>query len=158
LGEYDFLRNYLVNEGTKNGWSPECNENDGNSMVLGIDSINRDGTLSFNNPNFTNETRKTIDSFIIKDGDLFLSRGNTVDLVALASIAESPDDNYIFPDIMIRVDVNAELIDKQFLAYYINSIVGRLYFKYSAKGKQQTMVKVSSTEIENLITQVSQVI
>jgi type I restriction enzyme S subunit len=33
------------------------------------------------------------------------------------------------------------------MAYIFNSIIGRLYFKYSAKGKNQTMVKISKDEL-----------
>lgn len=38
-----------------------------------------------------------------------------------------------------------------FLAYIFNSVIGRLYFKYASKGKQQTMVKVSSDTIKKFV-------
>lgn len=48
-----------------------------------------------------------------------------------------------------RIDVNENDILKEYLAYLFNSIIGRFYFKYSAKGKNQTMVKISSDELNN---------
>lgn len=47
----------------------------------------------------------------------------------------------------IKVDVDENHIDKKYLAYLFNSIIGRYYYKYSAKGKNQTMVKISSDEL-----------
>ena len=86
-----------------------------------------------------------------KNGDLFVSRGNTVDLVALASVVEdmTVEKDIIFPDLFIRLDVDDSCLDKKYLSYLFNSIIGRLYFKYSAKGKNQTMVKISSDELNN---------
>lgn len=149
--DYTKLDEYLLGPKTKNGWSPENNDLDGNTKLLGIDSLHFNGSLTFYNPKFTDETREDIGDFYVKNNDFFVSRGNTVDLVALASIAEDIDDTYIYPDIMIKLYVDETKINKQYLAYIFNSIIGRLYFKYASKGKQQTMVKVSSDTICDFI-------
>lgn len=148
---YTALDEYLLPPKTKNGWSPENNELEGETKLMGIDSLHYNGILTIDNPKFTNETRDDIDSFYIKNGDFFVSRGNTVDLVALASIAEDIEEDLLYPDIMIKLYVDETKIDKQYLAYLFNSIIGRLYFKYASRGKQQTMVKVSSDTIRNFI-------
>lgn len=152
IPEYDFLGNYLVSGGTKNGWSPECSEFEDETMVLGIDAIRKNGLLTFENLKYTNQTKSNIKYFIIKENDFFISRGNTVDLVALASVAKNIEDNkYIYPDLMIRITFDTTKINRDYLAYVFNSIIGRMYFKYAAKGKQQTMVKVSSNEIKQFV-------
>lgn len=152
IPEYDFLGNYLVNGGTKNGWSPECSEFEDETIVLGIDAIRKNGLLTFENLKYTNQTKSNIKDFIIKENDFFISRGNTVDLVALASVAKNIEDNeYIYPDLMIRITFDTTKINRDYLAYVFNSIIGRMYFKYAAKGKQQTMVKVSSNEIKQFV-------
>ena len=144
------LSKYIIN--TQNGWSPICDENATKNIVLGIDSINVDTSMSFDLLKYSDETKENIDKYIIKDGDLFVSRGNTPDLVALASIAKLPNENedYIFSDLMIKIDVNNDL-NKEYLAYVINSIIGRLYFKYVSKGKNQSMVKISSKELNDFL-------
>ena len=149
--KFAFLEDFLIKPYTKNGWSPENNEIDGATKILGIDSIHFNGNLMVDNPKYTNEYRDDIDSFYVQNNDFFVSRGNTVDLVALASIAENIDDVYIYPDIMIKLYVDETKINKKYLAYVFNSIIGRLYFKYASRGKQQTMVKVSSDTICNFI-------
>ncbi len=134
----------------KNGWSPLSIEGGEGVPVLGQENYSFDGVLRIEPSKFTEETRNNIEDFFIQKGDFFISRGNTVDLVALASIVNDEiEENIMFPDLYIRVELDETYIDKQYLSYIFNSFIGRLYFKYVAKGKNQTMVKVSSTEILN---------
>ena len=142
------LGRYII--ATQNGWSPDCDETQSALRVLGIDSIKKDGTISFENVKYSNETKKNIDSYIIKNGDFFVSRGNTTELVALAAVASVGNDDpiTIFPDLMIRIDFD-DRVHKEYMAYVFNSIIGRLYFKYVTKGKNQTMVKVSPQELSD---------
>lgn len=138
---------------TQNGWSPTCDENESGYQVLGIDAISTDGVLSFDNPKFSSSYKKDFSAYCISDGDFFASRGNTVALVALAAVAhfkkdEMPDT--VYPDLMIKVEFD-EAVDKQYMAYVFNSFIGRYYFKYSTKGKNQTMVKVSPQELNDFI-------
>ena len=151
IDNYDILDAYLLEVKTRNGWSPENNELEGESKILGIDALHYNGILTTDNTKFTNETRDDVDKFIVNDGDFFISRGNTVNLVALASIAQNIEEDLIFPDIMIKLFVDDSKINKMYLAYIFNSIIGRLYFKYSSRGKQQTMVKVSSDTIKKFV-------
>jgi type I restriction enzyme S subunit len=141
------LGDYIVS--TKNGWSPSCRESDTLNFVFGVNCISRNGAINFENMKFSDETCSNIDSYFAQNGDLFVSRGNTVDLVALASVVENIPENkdIIFPDLFIKLDVDQKILDKKYLAYLFNSIIGRYYFKYSAKGKNQTMVKISSDEL-----------
>lgn len=135
---------------TKNGWSPLSVEDGEGIPVLGQENFSVDGILKIEPSKATEETRNNIEDFFIKKGDFFVSRGNTVDLVALASIVnEDIEADIIFPDLYIRLELDETLINKEFLSYIFNSFFGRLYFKYVAKGKNQTMVKVSSAELLN---------
>ena len=136
---------------TKNGWSPNCKESDSNYSVFGVNSISKTGNIVFDEVKFSDESRSDIENYFAKENDFFVSRGNTVDLVALASVVKniSEDIDYIFPDLFIKVEVDESIINKEYLAFVFNSIIGRSYFKYSAKGKNQTMVKVSGEELNN---------
>lgn len=135
----------------KNGWSPNCKESDNLYAVFGIDALSKETTIKFDSLKYTNETKANISDFFVREGDFFVSRGNTTDLVALASIVEFSDVemDIIFPDLFIKIIFDKTLINNRYMAYLFNSIIGRLYFKYSAKGKNQTMVKISSSELNN---------
>jgi type I restriction enzyme, S subunit len=141
------LGDYILS--TKNGWSPNCRETDTLNQVFGVNCISKNGVINFEDMKTSDETHPNIESYFAQNNDLFVSRGNTVELVALASMVEDLQDekNIIFPDLFIKIEVDERKIDKKYLAYLFNSIIGRYYFKYSSKGKNQTMVKISSDEI-----------
>lgn len=143
------LGKYIIS--TKNGWSPSCRESDSSNFVFSVNSISVVSVINYDDLKVSDETRKDIKDYFSKEGDLFVSRGNTVDLVALASVVKNMpgEKDIIFPDLFIRIDVNEKELNKGYLAYLFNSIIGRLYFKYAAKGKNQTMVKISSDELNN---------
>lgn len=142
------LGSYLIT--TKNGWSPLSVENGDGLPILGQESFSTDGVLKITPSKFTEETKNNISDFFINQGDFFVSRGNTVDLVALACVVEDEiDTDIIFPDLYIKLVFDESEINKQYLALVFNSFIGRLYFKYVAKGKNQTMVKISATELNN---------
>ncbi len=141
------LGNHIIS--TKNGWSPSSQEGGDGTPILGQEHFNYDSHLNINANKTTQETRNKIEDFYIKKGDFFVSRGNTIDLVALASIVEEEvEDDILFPDLYIKMIFDDEINDK-YLAYLFNSFLGRYYFKYVSKGKNQTMVKISSTELDN---------
>lgn len=137
-------------QSTKNGWSPLSVEGGEGIPVLGQEHFSSNTILKIDPSKSTEQTRNNIDDFFIKEGDFFVSRGNTVDLVALASIVgEEIEDDIIYPDLYIRIEFDETNVNKEYLAFLFNSFIGRLYFKYVAKGKNQTMVKVSSAELLN---------
>lgn len=149
FNQCEILGNHILK--TQNGCSPTCGE-EGDFQILGIDSISKSTVLSFENPKFTNDKITNFDKYVIHNNDFFVSRGNTIELVSLASIAEITDEcrENIFPDLMIRITFD-DKVDINYLAYIFNSLVGRLYFRNVTKGKNQTMVKVSEPELKKFI-------
>jgi len=143
------LGDYVIS--TKNGWSPSCSKDDTLNLVFGVNCISKSGVIQFEDMKVSDQTCSNIESFFVQNNDLFVSRGNTIDLVALASVVENlpVEKDIIFPDLFIRLNIDETKLNKKYLAYLINSMIGRYYFKYSAKGKNQTMVKISSDELLN---------
>jgi len=133
---------------TKNGWSPESSEIEDGIPVLGQEHILKKGIIDLNPSKYTTLTKSNIQDFFIKQNDFFVSRGNTVELVALAGVvSEEIEQDIIYPDLYIKIDFQDEFVDKQYMSFLFNSFIGRIYFKHVAKGKNQTMVKVSSKEL-----------
>ncbi len=140
------LGNFIIE--TKNGWSPLSVDGGEGIPVLGQEHFSIDGVLKISPSKFTEVTKNNIDDYFIQQGDFFVSRGNTVDLVALASVVEEEiSEDIIFPDLYIKIQLDETRIDKKYLALLFNSFFGRLYFKCASKGKNQTMVKISSSEL-----------
>lgn len=142
------LGQYIIK--SNNGWSPLSVENGEGTAILGQESFTFEGVLKIEPTKFTEETKNNINDFYINQGDFFVSRGNTVDLVALACVVENEiTEDILYPDLFIKVVFDETTINKQYLTFVFNSFFGRLYFKYVAKGKNQTMVKISSIELNN---------
>lgn len=134
----------------KNGWSPSISEDTSGTCILGQDSFQKNGVISQEVSKYTSEIRSNIDDFYIKKDDIFVSRGNTSDLVGLCGIIEEePSEKIIYPDLFIKIVLDKKRIIPKYLCYLFNSFLGRLYFKYVSKGKNQTMVKISSSELRN---------
>jgi len=135
------LSKYILS--TKNGWSPQSSEVEEGTPVLGQEHILKNGNISLLASKYTTLTRNNIENFYIKTNDFFVSRGNTVELVALAGlVTDDIKNDILYPDLYIKIDFNEEYINKQYIAFLFNSFFGRIYFKHVAKGKNQTMVKV----------------
>lgn len=97
------LGNYII--ATKNGWSPLSVEGGEGTPILGQEHFAFDGILKNEPSKFTEEERNNIEDFYIKQGDFFVSRGNTVDLVALASIVQDEIiEDVLFPDLYIKIE------------------------------------------------------
>ncbi|MDI2586600.1 restriction endonuclease subunit S [Psychrobacillus sp. NEAU-3TGS] len=141
------LGKYILS--TNNGWSPESIVAGEGIPVLGQEHFDFGAYLDVHPTKATIKTRPDINKFFIKKGDFFISRGNTVGLVGLASIVhEEINENIIYPDLYIKVQFSKEILPK-YIALVFNSFLGRSYFKYVSKGKNQSMVKVSSNELLN---------
>jgi type I restriction enzyme, S subunit len=135
---------------SNNGWSPESVVGGEGIPVLGQEHFEFDGELNVSPTKATIKPKSNIENFFIQKGDFFVSRGNTVDLVGLACVVDTEvSDDIIYPDLYIRLKLDEKVINKKYLALLFNSFFGRLYFKYVSKGKNQTMVKVASQELQN---------
>ena len=108
------LGNFLIE--TKNGWSPLSTEDSNGIPILGQEHFSFDSILKISPTKFTEDTKNNIEDYFIEKGDFLVSRGNTVDLVALASLVEEEiSEDIIFPDLYIKIKFDETLIDKKYL-------------------------------------------
>lgn len=139
------LSNHIIH--INNGWSPVSSDIEDGTPVLGQENILKNGKISLQASKYTSLSRNNVANFYISKNDFFVSRGNTVDLVAMAGVVKDDvNKNIIYPDLYIKVEFD-NTVDKQYMAYLFNSFIGRVYFKHVSKGKNQTMVKISSKEL-----------
>lgn len=89
--------------------------------------------------------------FSIDEGDVFVSRANTIELVGLAAVAmaKSPA-RLIYPDLLIKLKANPALILPRYLAYALRSSGSRKQIKARALGSSQTMVKISGERLREV--------
>jgi type I restriction enzyme, S subunit len=90
--------------------------------------------------------------FGIDPEDVFVSRANTIELVGLSAVAmEAPPGRIIYPDLLIKLKVKADLILPRYLAYALRSASSRRQIKARALGSSQTMVKISGERLREVI-------
>ena len=89
--------------------------------------------------------------FVIDDGDVFVSRANTIDLVGLSAVAmERPAARLIYPDLLIKLKADRSKVTPRFLAYALRSAGARKQIKERAFGSSQTMVKISGERLREV--------
>jgi type I restriction enzyme S subunit len=84
----------------------------------------------------------------MRRGDLFVSRGNTPNLVGRAAVYEGNPPDCAMPDLLIRIRVNLELADPKFIARYFHSSEARQYVESHVTGTSPTMKKISQPKLE----------
>ena len=81
-------------------------------------------------------------------GDIFVSRGNTPDLVGRAAVYQGIPPKCAMPDLLIRIRMNLELADSNFVARYFHSSEARNYIESKVTGTSPTMKKISQPKLE----------
>ncbi|MGJ5195201.1 restriction endonuclease subunit S [Bradyrhizobium sp. HKCCYLRH1030] len=94
---------------------------------------------------------KVAGQFGIDQGDVFVSRANTIELVGLASVAmEKPADRLIYPDLLIKLKIDRTQIQPRYLAYALRSASARRQIKARALGSSRSMVKISGERLREV--------
>jgi type I restriction enzyme S subunit len=84
----------------------------------------------------------------LKRGDILLQRGNTEEYVGIAAVYDGDDNDYIYPDLMIKVRA-AEGLLPEFLWIALSAPEARRYFRENATGSQGSMPKINQTIVEH---------
>lgn len=88
----------------------------------------------------------------LRDGDVFVERANTREMVGLAALYRGPSDLAIFPDLLIRVRVDQRRILPEFLVEWLLSQTTRQYYKSRCSGAATSMLKIDQQVVaETLI-------
>jgi type I restriction enzyme S subunit len=88
--------------------------------------------------------------FWLRDGDLLIQRGNTIDYVGTAAIYEGPPNTYIYPDLMMRVRFSFPELTR-YVWRFINSPAARAYFRSRATGTAGNMPKINGATVRALM-------
>lgn len=84
----------------------------------------------------------------LKKGDLLIQRANSIDYVGVSAIYNGEDDQYIYPDLMMRINISRNL-STPYVHAYLSSIEGRGYFRSNATGTQGNMPKINQGTVVN---------
>jgi type I restriction enzyme S subunit len=132
----------VLRERPRNGWSARCDGFETGTPVLSLGAI----TGFWYKPDQFKRTAEPTSPdahYWLRKGDLLLTRSNTPELVGHAAIYNGSPSPCIYPDLVMRLDVDDERVDTRFLHYLLQSAAVRDHIRRHAKGTSPTMKKIS---------------
>ncbi|EBC0774851.1 restriction endonuclease subunit S [Salmonella enterica subsp. enterica] len=84
-----------------------------------------------------------VDSHLwVKNNDILIQRANSIEHVGISAIYQGEDDQYIYPDLMMKIRANKNILTK-YLHYCLLSDKTRDYFRKNASGTTGNMPKIN---------------
>jgi type I restriction enzyme M protein len=139
----------LIESKPKNGYSGKPVDHETNLKVLSLSATTM-GKMDLSKFKYLDEEIAINAPCRCKRGDIYLQRGNTKELVGTAAIFDVDDDNYIYPDLMIRVRADESRIRSHYLLTVLQSSPVREFVTRNAVGAAGSMPKINQTIVERI--------
>lgn len=138
----------ILTVGPQNGLSPRKSERTDAPKAITL-TATTSGT--FDARHFKNVEVSTADAarYWLEPGDLLFQRGNTRDYVGMAAIYDGPSEEFLFPDLIMRVKISRQ-VDIRFVHLWCISPFARHFLSSNATGAQQTMPKINQGILRSL--------
>ncbi|MCU4676204.1 restriction endonuclease subunit S [Catenovulum sp. 2E275] len=140
----------LLNDKPRNGWSPPAKNHSNEGVpVLTLSAVTG---FKFDPSKFkyTSAETKADAHYWVKEGDLLITRSNTPNLVGHVAICSNLESPTIYPDLIMKLVVNNDLISTEYLYYFLRSKELREIIKSSATGANPTMKKINQKVVMGL--------
>ena len=85
----------------------------------------------------------------LKDGDILVQRGNTIEYVGVAAIYWGEPNRFIYPDLMMKIRVSSEL-NLRYVHLAMSQDAARDFLRARASGTSGTMPKINQTTLRSL--------
>ena len=129
------------------GTSEKANAKGTGTPVLRINNI-KDGTINVSDVKHIPLTEKTLTALLLADGDILIIRtSGSRDLVGTCGVFHA-EGEYVFASYLIRLRACADKANPDFLAYFLNSPVGRQ--QINAISRQIMQNNINSQELRQL--------
>ncbi|SHJ75747.1 restriction endonuclease subunit S [Pseudomonas luteola] len=139
----------LIVSGPTNGFSPKPSQIETGFRCLTLSSTTK-GYFNGSCFKYVDITTDISKKYSIKKGDFLVQRANSIEYVGVSAIYDGEDDQYIYPDLMIRFRISEEL-NPSFIHLALSSVSVRSYFKNNATGTQGNMPKINQGTLVNAL-------
>ena len=85
----------------------------------------------------------------LEDGDILIQRSNTLEYVGVSAIFRGGKKEFIYPDLMMKIQVTLEKTTPEFIHIYLSSEQSRIYFRKNATGTSGNMPKINQRTVMN---------
>ena len=93
---------------------------DGNVLVLGMKNLS-DGSVTFNDCSKIKMKEQDVEKLKLINGDILLNRTNSSELVGKVGIFRDKSIIAVFASYLVRLRCNTEMVEPEFLNYWLNS-------------------------------------
>lgn len=139
----------LLAEPIRNGYSPNCPSHPTGRWILSLSAVGPNGYQPAGvKPAPIDDLR--VDDFQLIVGDIVVSRSNTSSLVGLAGVYNGIPERCSYPDLLMRVRVDASKANPDFVLTVLLSAGSRSYFSQTARGTSGSMKKIDRQILEDL--------
>jgi len=130
------------------GWSPKCSDDIGGTPVFSLANLRDQGLSDEITKYYSGDLpKKGLD---LEIGDLLISRSNTVELVGRIGRYNGNPEKVIYPDLMIRIRLNENLVNALFFEKYMQLNSTRKLIQKVSHGTSGSMVKISQSSLLKL--------
>lgn len=148
IGWREFTLEEVIKGKPRNGYSPKPVD-----YPTKVKSLTLSATTS---GKFKPEHFKYIDEEIEADShlwlnpnDILIQRSNTLEYVGTSAIYNGIAGEFIYPDLMMKIQVIEEKVKPEFIHYLLSSRTTREYFKNNATGTAGNMPKINQQIVMN---------
>jgi type I restriction enzyme S subunit len=138
----------VIKDKPRNGYSPKAVD-----YPTQVKSLTLTATTS---GKFKPEFFKYIDEYIdpnsylwLQPGDILIQRSNTLDYVGSCAIYDASFGEFIYPDLMMKIQVLEEKANTNFIYYALSNAKFRGYYKEHATGTAGNMPKINQKTVMN---------
>ncbi|MEH2522076.1 type I restriction enzyme M protein [Bradyrhizobium sp. AZCC 1610] len=139
----------VIESKPKNGYSGSPVDRPTNVKVLSL-SATTSGKMDLSKFKYLDEDIPLESSCRCRRGDIYLQRGNTRELVGTAAIFDADEQNFIYPDLMIRVRADESKIRSSYLLTVLQSEPVREFIVRNAVGAAGSMPKINQGIVERI--------
>ncbi len=136
----------ILAEPLKNGYSAKPVPYKTSTKVLTL-TATTSGCFDGRHFKFTDQTFGPEAPYWVRDGDIYVQRGNTAEFVGVPALYEGPDNQFLFPDLMIRVRAQPHIAPR-FLWYMLLAPQTRRFLRERATGSAGNMPKINHSILE----------
>jgi type I restriction enzyme S subunit len=138
----------IIVDGPANGVSPRPSPVETPYRCLSLSATTR-GVFNGDCYKYVDINDGLAEKYYLKTGDLLIQRANSIDYVGVAAIYDGGNDQYIYPDLMMRMRASSQ-VDLRYLLAALSCSEARVYFQHHATGTQGNMPKVNQATVTNL--------
>ncbi|NDP21846.1 MAG: type I restriction endonuclease subunit S [Paludibacter sp.] len=138
----------VINEKPRNGYSPKAvdYETPVKSLSLSATTSGKFNPLHVKYLDVPIPNEKS--HLWLKKNDILIQRSNSLDYVGTAAVYDGSDFDFIYPDIMMKIRANDQILN-EYLFYSLSSSMVKKYFKNNASGTAGNMPKINQETVSN---------